>query len=284
MTSGSKNSISAQFWRSPKQPALEFAKIEYEKFHFEPHFHDHYVIMLVEKGVNLGQRCREKYAASPGEMLLLQPGEMHTGSSFQNKTLQYLAFYPEPSLVAKCLEKLDLKTASIPDFKLKYQNPVLSARFRHLARAVSAGNFESLAQDIALLDFFEALSSSQSDRGGKLLNPACDSQKFKKARAYIQANFTESFSLNELADAVQTSPFHLIRLFRQHCGLTPFAFLRSFRVEQAKGLIRKNRSLTEVAYRTGFFDQSHFIHNFKRLTGLLPSEFQSQRKGSFKKT
>jgi hypothetical protein len=77
--------METKFWRSSAQPALEFARIGYDNFHFEPHFHDHYVLMLLEKGVNMGRRCRENYAVLPGEMLLLQPGEMHTGHSFEGK-------------------------------------------------------------------------------------------------------------------------------------------------------------------------------------------------------
>jgi AraC-like DNA-binding protein len=275
MKSIGKN-ISSQLWRSPAQPAMEFARIEYQNFHFEPHFHDHYVLLLVEKGVNLGQRCREKYEIPSGEMLLIQPGEMHTGSSFEGKMLRYLAFYPEQASVERWLEKLEFFPESISNFNLKYRNLALSRSFRRLFGAVSATVHEPLEIETALLDFFETLLICQSDLTRRQPEPVADSQKFKKAQAFIRDNFSESFSLDELASAAGASPFHLVRLFRKHSGLTPFDFLRSFRVEQAKALMRTCESLTEVAYRAGFYDQSHFVRSFKNHTGFLPSYFRKR--------
>jgi AraC-like DNA-binding protein len=45
------------------------------------------------------------------------------------------------------------------------------------------------------------------------------------------------------------------------------------RIEKAIQLLSTRQSLTEIAFATGFHDQSHFIHAFKRMTGHTPKAF-----------
>jgi len=99
-----RKNIAAQLWHLPDAPS---ATLAYEDFCFEPHFHEHYVIMLVEWGVNLGRCGREQYDVCPGEMLLIRPGETHTGCSFEGRELRYLAFYPDSASMARCLERAE---------------------------------------------------------------------------------------------------------------------------------------------------------------------------------
>lgn len=272
MKTKDSNRPTARLWRSPVEPALELARIEYEDFCFEPHFHEHYVIMLMEKGVNLGRRGTNAYDVLPGEMLVIQPGETHTGSSFAGKALRYLAFYPDPASLARWLDGIEPGTR-VPDFHLKYRDPRLSDSFRRLFAAMSSPHGDALATDAALLEFLGALVSRHNDVTRTPPGTAPDSQRLKRAQAYIRGHFADSISLADVAKAAGTSPHYLIRLFRRQSGLTPFEYLRSVRVEKAKALMRSHVSLTAVAHRAGFYDQSHFIRCFKKHTGFLPSEF-----------
>lgn len=274
MQSDTKRPISTRFRRLATWPALEFATIGYRDFHFEPHFHDHYVIMLVAKGVNLGQRCREKYAVEPGELLLIQPGEMHTGSSLEGGYLRYHAFYPDQKTLSAWMEKAETRMPPCTGFGLKYRHPALTEAFERLVQAVSCEGAAALEAESALLEFCSTLAGLQPEVRAPLPEIRPDSQKFSQARDFIHENFAESFSLDQLAAAAGASPFQLLRLFRKHCGMTPFAYLRSHRIEQSKRLIRNNQTLRDAAFQAGFYDQSHFIHSFRQQTGFLPSDFQ----------
>ena len=140
MRSKRKHQIATRLWRLTNRPSLEFAVISYKDFYFAPHFHEHYVILLVAEGINLGQRCREKYKVQQGEMLLINPGEMHTGNSFENKELQYFAFYPTVSSVNYWLEKIEQPPIATPGFNLKYNNPLLSQSFQSLFNLMPGAN------------------------------------------------------------------------------------------------------------------------------------------------
>jgi hypothetical protein len=66
------------------------------------------------------------------------------------------------------------------------------------------------------------------------------------------------------------------RNFKRYIGICISRFLRVSRFERAKQLIASepSRRLTDIAHLAGYFDQSHFISDFKRLTGVSPKNFQ----------
>jgi transcriptional regulator GlxA family with amidase domain len=67
---------------------------------------------------------------------------------------------------------------------------------------------------------------------------------------------------------------HLERLFKQYIGLSPKFFTRIIRFSTIFQLIeQQDPSWAGLAYETGYFDQSHFIRNFKAFTGEDPSRY-----------
>jgi AraC-like DNA-binding protein len=69
---------------------------------------------------------------------------------------------------------------------------------------------------------------------------------------------------------------YLQKLFLQHTGLTPKLYRKINRFQNSLKLIsKKNTSLTAIAYDCGYFDQSHFIRDFKSFTGTTPSGYAS---------
>lgn len=87
------------------------------------------------------------------------------------------------------------------------------------------------------------------------------------------------FSIDEMAKSVCISPYHMIRKFKSSYGLTPHQFQMQSRIRKAQKLLESGKTITEVAYATGFCDQSHFDRCFRKIVGLIPSEYvQSVKK------
>ena len=65
------------------------------------------------------------------------------------------------------------------------------------------------------------------------------------------------------------------RVFSMHVGINPKKFTRIVRLQNVIQLKtkHKNLSMSQLAYDGGFYDQAHFIHDFKSFTGLPPKEF-----------
>ena len=94
---------------------------------------------------------------------------------------------------------------------------------------------------------------------------------------FIQENYSRELSLQDMADAVHLSPFHLARVFKQALGVSPHQYLIQVRVNSARALLAAGsgeRSLAEVADAVGFADQSHLTRHFKRLLGVTPGQLR----------
>lgn len=82
------------------------------------------------------------------------------------------------------------------------------------------------------------------------------------------------FFIEDMAFCVGISPYHMLRRFKTAYGLTPHQFQIQCRVRKAQKLLEEGKSVTEVAYDTGFCDQSHLDRCFRKIVRLTPKEYK----------
>jgi transcriptional regulator GlxA family with amidase domain len=101
----------------------------------------------------------------------------------------------------------------------------------------------------------------------------------RRIREYMELHLGESIDLSTLAGVAGLSVHHFARQFKQSIGVTPHYYLTQKRVERAQEMLaRTDLSLAEIAYATGFSDQSHLARHFRHMLGTTPREFRwSQR-------
>ena len=101
----------------------------------------------------------------------------------------------------------------------------------------------------------------------------------RRIREYMELHLGESIDLSVLAGVAGLSVHHFARQFKQSIGVTPHYYLTQKRVERAQEMLAQtNLSLSEIAYATGFSDQSHLARHFRHMLGTTPREFRwSQR-------
>lgn len=85
-----------------------------------------------------------------------------------------------------------------------------------------------------------------------------------------------------IADVTERTGFssrHFIELFRRQVGLTPKRFCRIHRFQRALRRIAASATVewSGVALDSGYFDQAHFIHDFRAFSGINPSAYQETR-------
>lgn len=98
----------------------------------------------------------------------------------------------------------------------------------------------------------------------------------KELKEIIQDHIDTHLSLKELSKSLDINPSYLSREFSRHFEDLSFGeYIRKQRIEKAIELMQvPSFSLTEIAYLTGFSDQSHFTRIFKRQTGKNPSSYR----------
>ena len=119
----------------------------------------------------------------------------------------------------------------------------------------------------------------------KLLKPGKGLSKKTPAWAQelkeiIQDHIDTNITLKEISKDLNISPSYLSREFSKYFGDLSFGdYIQQQRIEKAKELMgTATYSLTEIAYLTGFSDQSHFTRIFKKITGQNPSDFRKKLK------
>ncbi len=96
-----------------------------------------------------------------------------------------------------------------------------------------------------------------------------------KAKEYIETHYTESLTLEQVAEYVELSPFYFSKLFKDRFGMTFIDYLTEIRIQKAKAeMIDPGKSLKEICYSVGYKDPNYFSRVFKKATGLSPTEFR----------
>jgi AraC-like DNA-binding protein len=95
----------------------------------------------------------------------------------------------------------------------------------------------------------------------------------QRAKLFLEEHYADRVSIHDLARVARLSPFHLNRSFCQKVGMPPHAYQLQLRIAHAKRFLELGHSVSDTACFVGFFDQSHFVHSFKRSEGVTPSQY-----------
>jgi AraC-like DNA-binding protein len=101
----------------------------------------------------------------------------------------------------------------------------------------------------------------------------------EKAENYIEMNFAEDISMEEMARKLHVHPSHLMRAFKKEQGITISHYRNLRRIKEAKELILfSNLSMTEIAIMIGFSNPQYFSKLFKEIEGVTPVEYRKMKK------
>jgi AraC-like DNA-binding protein len=237
------------------------------------HTHDQYGIGVVDSGAHVSWSDRGQVEAGPGNLICVNPGEVHDGRALGKRSRSWRLLYFDPGLMEEvCGDVLDGARASLgfvaPVFADDEVRRQFDAAFAY--SAVAAEQRHKMACETALLTLVAGLQNHSSARPRRTEGPTpC----IRRARDRIDADPAAHLTLAELAGEVGLSRYQLIRGFARELGLTPHGYIVQRRIALARQLIRAGRALAEVAALAGFCDQSHLTRCFARQFGVTPSRY-----------
>ncbi|MEH7239179.1 helix-turn-helix transcriptional regulator [Bacillus sp. JJ1562] len=101
----------------------------------------------------------------------------------------------------------------------------------------------------------------------------------EKTENYIEMNFAEEISMEEMARKIHVHPSHLMRAFKKEKGMTISNYRNLRRLKEAKELILfSHLSMTEIAIMVGFSTPQYFSKFFKEVEGTTPIEYKKKHK------
>ena len=263
----------AQFLRIPEMHNLEILHMSESTHSFPRHWHETYVVEVVEYGINEFWCEGKTYSAEPGSILLIQPGEVHTGYPGTESQLTYRSLYPSETFMRAIARDIYGKEM-VPHFTERViRDSRLASMLIQAHRLLECPVQRLKGQSMMILALGQLITSHSESRFCAIDSNSFIHSKINRAISYLTENYHQSISLNEISALSGLSEFHFVRTFRRATGLPPYEYLLAIRVEKARKLLSKGVPIVEVAARSGFYDQSHFNRHFKRIVGITPGAY-----------
>ena len=114
-----------------------------------------------------------------------------------------------------------------------------------------------------------------AQKGSAELSDDGRQRAIEQAIRYMESNYNESLSLDEIATQVFLSPNYFSELFKRRVGVAPWEYVTQLRLDEACALLKQtDRSITDIALSTGFSDSSYFSKIFKERFAQTPSQYR----------
>lgn len=245
------------------------------------HSHKYYEFLLFLKGDAAYLVGNSTYKAQNGDIFLTNPGELHT-ISFNSEGIYERHFIQVSrdwlaSLPYDLLKRLDrrrmgennrIPAALVEKYGLKDFFENISYYITH-----KLPESEIMVQTY-IIQFMAKINSLFNQEIAAIDEPA-ENKTVAKIKDYINQNFIDGISLDELAGKFYMNKYHLCHIFKQETGLTIKEFINTRRIAMAKQLLPEYKSVKNLYSACGFNDYSTFYKTFKRFTGVSPTEFLS---------
>ncbi len=261
-------------YRLDRLHRVEIVHAHYREHRFARHAHEHFVVGLIEQGVQQYTYRGSRYTTPAGQLFFVNGAEPHTGEAatadgylYRTLCLSLETFHQLTLQITDRNEVPYLRGSVVADDEL-------FARLRRLHAAVAA-MAPTLRCESWLLSAVRYLLEMYAENCRRVPPVGKDNAVVNQVREYIAAHYAEDVSLAQLSALTSRSPFHLARAFTKAVGLPPHAYLESLRIQRARELLRSGRSVVETALEIGYPDQSHFTHRFRRHTGITPGQYRA---------
>ena len=137
------------------------------------------------------------------------------------------------------------------------------------------GDLSSLSAGITTLEVFKIIIQECFSVGKTGINIPRDTIPEEKVKEFIEINFREELSIKDLSNIAALESNYLIRKFKNRYKTTPINYQIELKINAAKTLLQTTDfQIKKIAHETGFNDIYYFSRQFKKHTGMTPTQFR----------
>ena len=279
--------ITNQFQKELKQHGNEqfpflvsYQKLsEYESGSFMWHWHPEIEITYVQKGTMCYKVNHMVYHLKEGDIVFNNSGALHSGTMEDQKDCSYIPVTFDPRLIygffqstinSKYVDPV-LQDSLLPALCINQSEPWHRPFREYLLRIIDLDkkkpDFYELDITIWRLLLEHIIYEPQASRENSL-----EYDRIKKILSYIEENYQNKITLNDIARHIHLCESECTRLFKRHMNTTLFAFLQEYRIERSLELLQAGEPISAVADKAGFSDPNYYSKVFTRIKGCSPRE------------
>jgi AraC family transcriptional regulator len=239
---------------------------------------DHLIVLVTKGTCNVEGLYRRKWQKAnygPGSLGMTAPGEEVTLRWRGDTSHSTLQLHLPAESILRCNEDVFGRGAVFPHMPnaLSHDDPLLQQVILGVAAKLREGAPEIYAESAAQ---FVTMHMLVRHAGHEITKARTrDEARTQRVCDYMHAHLAEEVSLQDLAKVAYVSRFHLIRMFKQTYGETPYQRLTRLRLQRAQRLLATSDTpITRIALDCGFTNQTHFAAAFRRLVGLSPRAYR----------
>ena len=241
------------------------------------HTHACTELFYVVGGMGQFKVAEKLIPVSPDDLVIVNPNVEHTEVSLNASPLEYIVLGVEGMEFAAD-ENGDRRYSAF-NFHSGREDilPYLRGMLREIEQK-SAG-YEVVCQD--LLEILVVKLMRHTDFSLTVTPAQQSSKECAEARRYIDSNFKENISLDQLAELTHVNKYYLVHSFSKEYGVSPINYLIGRRIEESRYLLADtNHSLSQISHMLGFSSPSYFSQSFRKLEGISPMEYRKRQRAA----
>ena len=289
--------ITNQFQKELKQHGNEqfpflvsYQKLsEYESGSFMWHWHPEIEITYVQKGTMCYKVNHMVYHLKEGDIVFNNSGALHSGTMENQKDCAYIPVTFDSRLIYGFFQStvnsiyVDpvIQDSMLPAICIDQSEPWHKPFREYLLRIIDLDekkpDFYELDITICLQSMWRLLLEHITYEPQASRENSLEYDRIKKILSYIEENYQNKITLNDIAGHIHLCESECTRLFKRHMNTTLFAFLQEYRIERSLEFLQDDQPVSAVADKAGFSDPNYYSKVFAKIKGCSPREYRNHR-------
>ena len=289
--------ITNQFQKELKQHGNEqfpflvsYQKLsEYESGSFMWHWHPEIEITYVRKGTMCYKVNNLVYHLKEGDIVFNNSGALHSGTMENQEDCAYIPVTFDPRLIygffqstinSKYVDPV-IQDSMLPaiciDQSESWHKPFREYLLRIIDLDEKKPDFYELDITICLQSMWRLLLEHITYEPQASRENSLEYDRIKKILSYIEENYQNKITLNDIAGHIHLCESECTRLFKRHMNTTLFALLQEDRIERSLEFLQDDQPVSAVADKAGFSDPNYYSKVFAKIKGCSPREYRNHR-------
>ena len=277
--------ITNQFQKELKQHGNEqfpflvsYQKLsEYESGSFMWHWHPEIEITYVQKGTMCYKVNHMVYHLKEGDIVFNNSGALHSGTMENQKDCAYIPVTFDSRLIygffqstvnSKYVDPV-IQDSMLPAICIDQSEPWHKPFREYLLRIIDLDekkpDFYELDITICLQSIWRLLLEHITYEPQASRENSLEYDRIKKILSYIEENYQNKITLNDIAGHIHLCESECTRLFKRHMNTTLFAFLQEYRIERSLEFLQADLPVSAVADKAGFSDPNYYSKVFAKI-------------------